>query len=93
MQSQSDEKLLAVLMDIRNWISAAAHRLGQASLEEALPDAKSRAACQMFDGSVSAEQAGTSCKMSPNAVVALAARCVAMGTDGGEGHKRRVRLF
>src|SRR5947209_11553378 len=93
MQKQSDEKLLAVLMDIRNWIRAAAHRPIQVMLEEALPDAKSRAAYQMFDGTASVDQVRTACKMSPNAVVALASRCVAMGLMEANADKRRVRLF
>ena len=93
MHKQSDEKLLAVLMEIRNWIRAAAHRPVQAMLEEALPDAKSRAAYQMFDGFVSVDQVRTACRMSPNAVVALTARCVAMGLMEVNADKRRVRLF
>ena len=93
MQKQSDEKLLAVLTDIRNWIRAAAHRPVQSMLEEALPDAKSRAAYQMFDGTVSVDQVRTACKMSPNAVVALTARCVAMGLMDANADKKRVRLF
>src|SRR5688572_20722839 len=93
MQKQSDDNLLAVLMDIRNWIRAAVYRPVQATLEDALPDAKSRAAYQMFDGTVSVDQVRTACKMSPNAVVALAARCVAMGLMEVSGDKKRVRLF
>jgi hypothetical protein len=93
MQKQSDEKLLDVLMDIRNWIRVAAHRPVQTMLEEALPDAKSRAAYQMFDGTVSVDQVRTACKMSPNAVVALTTRCVAIGLMDANSDKRRVRLF
>src|SRR5690348_7051070 len=93
IQTQSDDKLLALLADIRNWIRAAAHKPVQALLEEALPDAKSRAAYQMFDGNASVEQIRTACKMSPNAVVALTARCVALGLMEVSADKRRVRLF
>jgi hypothetical protein len=93
MQKQSDDRLLAVLTDIRNWLRAAAHRPVQAMLEEALPDAKSRAAYQMFDGRASVDQVRIACKMSPNAVVALAARCVAMGIMEVNADKRRARLF
>jgi hypothetical protein len=93
MQIQSDERLLGVLVEIRNWLRAAAHRPIQAILEEALPDAKSRAAYQMFDGSASVDQVRIACKMSPNAVVALAARCVAMGLMEARPDKKRVRLF
>jgi hypothetical protein len=90
---KGDEELLAVLVDIRNWIRAAAHRPVQALLQEALPDAKSRAAYQMLDGTKSGEQVRVACKMSPNAVVALTARCIAMGLMEEKADKKRVRLF
>ena len=93
MQKQSDENLLAVLMDIRNWIRAAAYQPVKAMLQELLPDAKSRAAYQMFDGTVSIDQVRIACRMSPNAVVALTARCVTMGLMEANADKRRVRLF
>lgn len=93
MNKQSDEEILSVLVDIRNWIRAAAHRPVQAMLEEALPDAKSRSAYQMFDGTMSVDQVRTACKMSPNAVVALTARWVAMGLMEVNADKRRIRLF
>jgi hypothetical protein len=93
MRKESNEQLLAVLVDIRNWLRAAAHQPVQARLVEALPDAKSRAAYQMFDGTASIEQVRTACKMSPNAVVALTARCIAMGLMEAKVDKRRVRLF
>jgi hypothetical protein len=81
------------LIEIRNWIRAAAHRPVQALLEEALPDARSRTAYQMFDGTMSIDQVRTACKMSPNAVVALTARCVALGLMEANAEKKRVRLF
>lgn len=93
VQNPSDDSLLAILTDIRNWLRAAAHRPVQALLEEALPDAKSRAAYQMFDGTRSVDQVRSACKMSPNAVVALTARCVALGLMEANADKRRVRLF
>jgi hypothetical protein len=74
-------------------LRVAAHRPVQAMLEEALPDAKSRAAYQMFDGTRSVDQVRTACKMSPNAVVALTARCTALGLMEANADKRRVRLF
>lgn len=92
-QKEADANLLAILVDIRNWIRAAAHKPVRALLEEALPDAKSRIAYQMFDGNVSIDQVRTACKMSPNAVVALAARCVALGLMEANADKRRVRIF
>lgn len=93
MQKQSDDNLLEVLTDIRNWIRAAAHGPVKNLLEAALPDAKSRAAYQMFDGNASVEQVRVACKMSPNAVVALATRCAAMGLMGLTADKKRLRLF
>lgn len=93
MQKQSDEKLFEVLVDIRNWIRAAAHGPVKKSLEAALPDSKSRAAYQMLDGSVSLDHVRTTCKMSPNALVALASRCISMGLMEINQEKKRVRLF
>ena len=90
---QQNQHLLTVLVEIRNWLRAAAHAPVQALLKDALPDTKSRVAYQMFDGTVSIEQVRTTCKMSPNAVVALAARCTAMGLMEINREKRRVRLF
>lgn len=93
MPEQSDLQVIAVLTDIRNWIRAAAHAPVRTMLQEALPDPKARAAYQMFDGTVSFDQVRTACRMSPNAVVALTARCVAMGLMDVNADKRRVRLF
>jgi hypothetical protein len=93
MQKQSDDKSLEVLIEIRNWIRAAAHGPVKTLLEAALPDTKSRTAYQMFDGAVSVEQVRVACKMSPNAVVALANRCAAMGLMGLTAEKKRIRLF
>jgi hypothetical protein len=74
MHKQSEEGLLEVLVDIRNWIRAAAHGPVKTLLEAALPDAKSRAAYQMLDGTASMDQVRIACKMSPNALVALVDR-------------------
>ena len=93
MKSETETSVLAVLVEIRNWIRAATHRPVQALLEEALPDAKSRSAYQMMDGTMSIQQVRTACKMSPNAVVALAGRCVALGLMEANADKRSVRLF
>lgn len=93
MQKQSDDILLDVLKEIRNWIRAAAHAPVKSVLEAALPDAKSRAAYQMLDGTNSMDQVRIACKMSPNALVALANRCAAMGLMDINEDKKRVRLF
>jgi len=93
MPKQSEEKLLEVLSEIRNWIRAAAHGPVKSLLEAALPDAKSRAAYQMLDGTASMDQVRIACKMSPNALLALAQRCAAMGLMEVNEDKKRVRLF
>src|SRR5258706_12922568 len=93
MNKQSDENLLDVLVEIRNWIRAAAHGPVKTLLEAALPDAKSRTAYQMLDGTASMDQVRIACKMSPNALVALANRCAAMGLMDLNDEKKRVRLF
>jgi hypothetical protein len=89
----SDENLLAVMTDIRNWIRAASHGSVKTLLESALPDAKARAAYQMTDGKTSIADIRGSCKMSPNDVVALQSRCVSMGLMEVTAENRRRRLF
>jgi hypothetical protein len=93
MQMQSEEKLLGVLVEIRNWIRAAAHGPVKASLEAALSDSKSRMAYQMLDGNASMEQVRIACQMSPNALLALANRCESMGLMAVNEDKKRIRLF
>jgi len=90
---QSEDRLLEVLVEIRNWIRAAARAPVKTSLEAALPDSKSRMAYQMLDGSRSMDQVRVACKMSPNALVALASRCISMGLMQVNEEKKRVRLF
>lgn len=89
----SDERVLALLTDIRNWTRAASYASVKSLLQGALPDAKSRSAYQMMDGKSSIEQIRTACKMSPNGIVALAQRCSAMGLMELRDDKKRVRLF
>lgn len=88
----SDESL-AILTDIRNWIRASSFGAVKGLLETALPDAKSRSAYQMMDGATTIEQIRIACKMSPNALVALAQRCTSMGLMELRADKKRVRLF
>ena len=92
MEKQTD-KVFDVLVDIRNWIRAAAHGPVKNLLQAALPDAKSRAAYQMLDGTVSMDQVRIACKMSPNALLVLANRCAAMGLMAVNSEKKRIRLF
>lgn len=89
----SDEMLLSVLTDIRNWTRAACYRSVKALLEEALPDSKSRSVYQMSDGAKTAEQIRVACKVSPNYVVSLTQKCVSMGIMEQKPDKKRVRLF
>lgn len=93
MPQENEERLLEALVDIRNWIRAAAHGPVKASLEEALPDSKSRMAYQMLDGRASMDQVRIACKMSPNALLALANLCTSMGLMEVNQDKKRVRLF
>jgi hypothetical protein len=89
----SDDKILAVLTDIRNWTRAASFGAVKALLEKALPDEKSRVAYQMLDGTASMEQVRVACKMSPNGLLVLAQRCAAMGLMEMKDDKKRLRLF
>ena len=89
----SEDKTLAVLKDIRNWVRAASFGSVKLLLEKALPDAKSRAAYQMLDGRPTLEQVRVACKMSPNSLVALAQKCTAMGLMETREDKKRIRLF
>jgi hypothetical protein len=89
----SEDRLLEVLTDIRNWTRAASYSSVKALLQEALPDSKSRAAYQMLDGTSTMEQVRVACKLSPNALVALAQRCASMGLMEVKEDKKRVRLF
>lgn len=89
----SDETILVILTDIRNWTRAASFSSVKKLLEEALPDAKSRAAYQMLDGASSTEQIRIACKISPNTIATLSQRCTAMGLMEVRSDKKRVRLF
>ena len=93
MHNQNENNFLDVLVEIRNWIRAAAHDPVRIRLETALPDAKSRAAYQMLDGTATMEQVRIACKMSPNVLLAMASRCVSMGLMEVSQDKKRVRLF
>jgi hypothetical protein len=93
MEAMSDERVLGLLSEIRNWIRASSYGGVKTLLETALPDEKSRSAYQMLDGSTTLEDVRKTCKMSPNSVVALAQRWTSMGIMELRGDKKRVRLF
>ena len=61
----SDEKIVAILTDMGNWIRASSLASVKTRLETALPDEKSRIAYQMLDGAATMEQVRVVCKMSP----------------------------
>jgi len=89
----TDEKVIALLTDIRNWTRAASYEAVKTLLVEALPDEKSRSAYQMMDGNSSRDEIRIKCKMSPNGLVTLGERCIAMGLMELSPDKKRVRLF
>lgn len=89
----NDEKVLAVLTEILNWSRAASYSSVKVLLQEALPDAKSRTAYQMLDGTQTFEQVRVASKISPNAAVALAQKCTSMGLMTIREDKKRLRLF
>ena len=89
----SDDRVVDLLTDIRNWTRAASFGSVKSLIEAALPDEKSRTAYQMLDGSTTMDQVRVACKMSPNGLFALAQRCSAMGLMEVREDKRRVRLF
>jgi hypothetical protein len=89
----TDERVIALLTDIRNWTRAASYAAVKALLVEALPDEKSCAAYQMMDGDSSREEIRIKCKMSPNGLLALGERCIAMGLMELGEDKKRIRLF
>jgi hypothetical protein len=93
MEKQTEAEILEALVEIRNWIRAAAHGPVKNLLEAALPDSNSRTAYQMCDGTATVEHIRAACKMSPNATIALANRCTAMGLMEINEDKKRARLF
>lgn len=93
MQKPGEDRLLGVLSDIRNWIRAAAHAPVKAVLERELSTDKARRAYQMLDGTVSMDQVRIACRMSPNALLALTNRCMALGLMEVNSEKKRVKLF
>jgi len=89
-----DDRILAVLTEIRNWTRAASYSSVKKLLEEALPDDKSRAAYQMMgDATPSMEEVRIACKIGRSTLFALANRWTAMGLMEVKDDKRRARLF
>src|SRR6202034_3293312 len=89
----SDETQLSLLLDIRNWMRAAAYQHIKTLLQSALPDIQSRKAYQMFDGKASIDQVRIACKMSPNKLIASAQKWTSMGLMEVTSDKKRRRLF
>ena len=88
-----DETQISLLLDIRNWMRAAAYQNIKLLLQSALPDMQSRKAYQMFDGKASVDQVRAACKMSPNKLVASAQKWTSMGLMEVTSDKKRRRLF
>jgi hypothetical protein len=89
----SEEATVALLTEIRNWIRAASYTSIKSLLEKALPDAQSRVAYQMLDGTASIEEVRTASKMSPNKLIALTQKWTSMGIMELGAEKKRKRLF
>jgi hypothetical protein len=89
----SDETQISLLLDIRNWIRAAAYQNIKTLLQSVLPDVQSRKAYQMFDGKASIDQVRIACKMSPNKLIASAQKWTSMGLMEVTSDKKRHRLF
>src|ERR1039457_5730782 len=90
----SDDRILAVVTDIRNWTRAASYSSVKKLLEEALPDNKSRGAYQMMgDAAPSMEQARIACRIGRSILYSLTAQWPAMGLMQVKDDKWRVRLF
>jgi hypothetical protein len=89
-----NDRILAVLTEIRNWTRAASYGSVKKLLEEALPDEKSRVAYQMMgDATPSMEEVRIACKIGSSTLFELANRWTAMGLMEVKGDKRRARLF
>jgi len=90
--ADASAELLATLREIRTWVRAAAYPSVKKLLEDALPDTKSRQAYQMTDGANARDSICKACKLSPNRLLALQSRCVALGLmSSSDG--RKTRLF
>ena len=89
----SDETQISLLLDIRNWIRAAAYQNIKMLLQSALPDTQARKAYQMLDGRASVDQVRVACKMSPNKLIASAQKWTSMGLMEVTSDKKRRRLF
>jgi hypothetical protein len=76
----SDDRIVAVLTDIRNWTRAASYNSVKKLLQATLPDHKSRAAYQMMgDAAPSVEQVRIACEIGRSTLFALADRWTTMG--------------
>src|SRR5437016_7993214 len=87
-----DSESLATLKEILNWVRVGAYPTVKHLLEEALPDAKSRQAYQMTDGSNGSRLICRVCKIGKNTLPALQARCVALGLMA-DADGRKMRIF
>ena len=89
----TEDTVVGILVEIRNWIRAASFSSIRTLLESALPDPQSRLAYQMLDGSATMEQVRVASKMSPNKLVALTQKWASMGLMETLPDKRKKRIF
>jgi hypothetical protein len=89
----SGEMEVSLLLEIRNWVRAAAYQNVRMLLVSALPDTQARKAYQMFDGKTSVEQIRAACKMSPNKLITSAQKWTSIGIMEVVADKKRRRIF
>jgi len=89
----TDDSVVGILVEIRNWIRAASFTSIKSLLETALPDTQSRLAYQLLDGFATLEHVRVVSKMSPNKLVALTQRWTSMGLMEVTNDKKKKRLF
>lgn len=88
----TDNAMLSTMVEIRNWVRAAAYPNVKRLLEEALPDSKSRRAYQMADGKSSRDSICKAIKLGKSTFQSLQQKCVALGLMA-ESDGKRYRLF
>ena len=88
-----EDAVVGLLTEMRNWIRAASFMSIRSLLEASMPDLQSRQAYQMLDGTAAMDQVRVVSKMSPNKLVQLSQRWVAMGLMEVLPDKKKKRLF
>lgn len=86
-------ELTDLIRDLSKWVRVACFAPVKQILEQALPDEKSRRVYQMSDGEGTIDSIRKSCKVSPNIVVEIQQKCVALGLMESVQGGRKRRLF